>query len=186
MRNLIVETLVIKHSRADRGYVIAHKDGGRVGSLICNPTPGGMDIYVTNAQHEVWVVLEMSQDGAGTVAFLVPAGPIIGRVGKFRMLGRLARSSGRMDNKFVFQPAAEQDVVIAIGSPLSRSFVVRRGGREIASIVKGTRSLEIVMNTSLTCSEKGIVVGIAIANCLLPELRNHLKDDMKLPKVLTV
>ncbi len=186
MRNLIVETLVIKHSRADRGYVIAHKDGGRIGSVICSSTPGGMDIYVTNANHDVWVALEVKPDSAGSVVFLTPVGKIDGRVGKFRLLGMLARSTGRLDNKYVFQPATEQDVLVAIGSALSRSFVIRRGGKEITSIVKGTKSLEIMITASLTVSEKAIVVGIAIANCLQPELKSHLKDDARLPKVLTV
>ncbi len=186
MKNLIVETLVIKHSRADRGYIIAHKDGGRIGSIICSSTPGGMDIYVTNANHDVWVALEMKPESAGSVVFLVPVGAIDGRVGKFRLLGRLARSTSKLDNKFVFQPATEQDVLVAIGSALSRSFAVRRGGREIVSIVKSTKGIEIMINAALTISEKAIVIGIAIANCLQSELKSHLKDDNKLPKVLTV
>jgi hypothetical protein len=163
--------------------VIAHKDGGRVGSVICSSTSSGMDIYVTNANHDVWVALEVKPDSA---VFLVPVGKIEGRVGKFRLAGRLARSTGRLDNKYVFQSATEQDVLVVIGSALSRSFVIRRGGREIASIVKGTKSLEIAINAPLTISEKAIVIGIAIANCLQSELKSHLKDDNKLPKILTV
>ncbi len=186
MKNFIVETLVIKHSRADRGYVIAHKDGGRIGSIICCSTPGGMDIYVTNANHDVSVALEVKPDSAGSVVFLVPVGSIDGRVGKFRLLGMLARSTGRLDNKYVFQHATEQDVLVAIGSALSRSFVVRRGGRDIASIVKGAKGLEIAINAPLTTSEKAIVMGIAIALSLQSELKSHIKDDNKFPKVLTI
>jgi hypothetical protein len=184
MGNSIVDTLVIKHNRADRGYVIGRKDGGRVGSIICSLTAGGMDIYVTNEQHEVWVALEVNQDAAGSVAFLAPVGPITGRVGNFRMLGRLARSTGMRDNKFVFQPTTQQDVLVAIGSALSRSFVLRRGGREIAGIVKGTKSVEIWIETQLVSWEKAIVIGIAIATCLVAELKSHLKDDARIPKVL--
>ncbi len=178
------ETLVIKHSRPDRGWVISSKEGDRAGSVICNPTPGGIDIYIVNAQREVSVLIEASQDGAGSVAFLVPVGPIVGRTGRFRFLGRLARSTGRLDNKFVFQPAVEQEVLVAIGSALSRSFVIRRGGKEVASFEKGSKSLEIKINAPLVPLDKAVVIGIAVATSFTAELKGSLRDDMKLPAIV--
>nr|MDO8086762.1 hypothetical protein [Candidatus Sigynarchaeum springense] len=184
MGNTPWETLVIKHSRLDKGYVMTSNGGGRAGSIICNKTPDGMDIYIVDAFHEVSVVLETCNDGMDTVAFLVPVGKIVDNKGKFRLLGRLARSTGRLDNKFVFQPAADQDVFVAIGSALSRSFVIRRRGIEVASFVKEGKTLEIAMNSPLLPVDKAIVIGIGIATSLRGELASALRSDLKIPTIV--
>ncbi|MEX2684315.1 MAG: hypothetical protein Q6373_022275 [Candidatus Sigynarchaeota archaeon] len=180
------ETLVIKHSRLDRAYVITSKSGGHVGSIICNQTPDGLDIYIVDASHEVTVLLEAYNDMADSVAFLVPVGNIVDNRGKFRLLGRLARSTGRRDNKFVFQPVTDQDVFVIIGSALSRSCVVRRKGVEIASFVKTGKYLEITMNSPLLPVDKAIVIGIGVATSLQAELASALRGDMKLPTIIQV
>lgn len=184
MGNACDEQLVIKHSRADRGYVITRKDGGRVGSIICNQTASGMDVFITNAMHNVWMVLDIRHDAPDSAAFLVPAAPIHGRAGKFHVLGQLARSTRMLGNKFVFQPVMEQDMVLAIGSALSRSLVIRRGGKDIGHVLQTNKRLDISLAGGLGERDKGIVVGIAIATCLQAELASNLKEDMKVPEIL--